>query len=64
MLIIKNMTGTRNGFAIIDSKELKCENPTPIITGLEYDQAEREFLRIKKEKETARNSILQDGRGD
>ena len=59
MLIIKNMTGTRNGFAIIDSKELKCENPTPIITGLEYDQAEREFLRIKKEKASG-DSILQD----
>lgn len=64
MLIIKNMTGTRNGFAVIDSEELKREDPRPIITGLEYDQAEREFLRIKKEKETSGNSILQDGRGD
>jgi len=59
MLIIKNMTGTRNGFAVIDSEELKREDPRPIITGLEYDQAEREFLRIKKEKASG-DSILQD----
>ena len=59
MLIIKNMTGTRNGFAVIDSEELKREDPRPIITGLEYDQAEREFLRIKKEKASG-DSVLQD----
>ena len=59
MLIIKNITGTRNGFAVIDSEELKREDPRPIITGLEYDQAEREFLRIKKEKASG-DSILQD----
>jgi hypothetical protein len=59
MLIIKNLTGKSNGFAIIDTEELANDNPKPILSGLEYNQAEREFLRIKKEKATG-NSVLQD----
>ena len=53
------MTGLHNGFAIIDVKDKIHGEPKIIMSGLEYDQAEREFLRIKKE--TLGNSVLQDG---
>lgn len=59
-MIIHNLTGLVNGFAVIDSEELKSDDPQPIISGLTHDQAEREFLRIKKEKEAAGNCVLQD----
>ncbi len=57
--LIKNMTGLANGFAIIKAEEL-FDDPQPILSGLTLDQAEREFLRLKKEKETAGNRVLQD----
>jgi hypothetical protein len=60
MLVIKNLTGLPNGYAILDDKELKREDPDHIISGLTYDQAEREFLRLKKEKEVGGNCVLQD----
>lgn len=50
MIVIKNLTGLPNGYAIIESEDAKREDFQPIISGLTYDQAEREFLRIKKEK--------------
>lgn len=59
-MIIKNLTGQYNGYAIIISKDINYDDPKPIMSGLTYDQAEREYLRIKKEKETSGDGILQD----
>ena len=60
MIVIKNVEGTINGFALYYKEDLKLEDPQPIISGLTHDQAEREYVRIKKEKEAAGNSVLQD----
>ena len=60
MIKIVNRTGTHNGFAIVEEKDKVYGDKNTIMSGLTYNQAERELLRIKKEKETVGDSILQD----
>lgn len=63
MIVIRNTTGLVNGYALFYEEDLKLEDPQPIMSGLTYDQAEREYLR-RKEKETSGNGVLQDRGGD
>ena len=61
MVVIKNLKVLYNGYAIVEEGVLINGEPQIIMSGLEYEQAEREYLRIRKEKEkeALRNGVLQ-----